>query len=202
LSQKDWTLNSSCDPPWISKTPLYPFGVPPRRFGKFFRLHISRMQTALTLIRFHYVTLSPTRTHDCVFPSFREIDVARRHFSDFSPRFTPLSFSIFLTFSSSFPLALWKHKEQRRKCVSSFLATAEELRDRSEVSWKIIQTRFPWFREKKCKKLQKNCHVKITYQMSILKDGKRLESLKRKIFKCTFHFSNLFLELVLTYISK
>ena len=58
------------------------------------------------------------------------------------------------------------------------------------------------FAKKKCKKLQKNCHVKITYQMSILKDGKRLESLKRKVFKCTFHFSNLFLELVFTYISK
>lgn len=119
--------------------------IPSRRFGKFFRRHIS--QAALTLIRFHYVTLSPN-TYGCLSDLSSDRCRARRHFSDFSPRFSSSSLPLRPSLAISLSRSLCKHGERRWKCVSSFLSTAEELYDRGEVSRKTIRTRFPWFRKK------------------------------------------------------
>lgn len=79
---------------------IYPSRVPPQ-FGKFFRRHISRMQTTLTLIRFHYVAHSRTRL------PFRPFERSMSCQTTFLGLFTMFHAFLFLSLS---PLSLCKHR--------------------------------------------------------------------------------------------
>lgn len=72
---------------------IYPV-VSPRRFGIFFKRHVSQMPTAFALVRFHYVK----RTHMTALWTFQKIDVAPDNISrTFHTDFSGLSLFILLS---------------------------------------------------------------------------------------------------------
>lgn len=139
----------------------YNQGVFPRRLDKFFMCHISRMQTALMLIRFHYVTFSPMRTYTA-FSIFREINIISDDISRTFLRVLCLSIlSPSPSSSLSFPLTL-----------QAWGTTSEVRQQFSFHRWKIAWSKWSEsenyseplvyydFRKKIAKSRAKDCLVK------------------------------------------
>lgn len=152
------------------------------------------MQTALTLIRFHYVALSPTRTHTTAF--FQPFERSMSRQTTFLGLFTAshaslfLDLSHFLSFFPSHTLKAWGTASEVRQQFSSHhrriaWSKRSELENHSDS--------FPVISRKKNAKSRKRLSRKNNVLDVYFKGRKKtFESLKRKVFKCIFHFSNFF----------